>query len=240
MKVVMDTGCHAASLAVKSAKVDVVAGYPITPQTSVVEEISSMVETGELDCKFLPVEGEHSVMAACAAASATGARVFTATASQGLLYMAEVLHMVAGGRLPVVLANVNRAVMAPWSIWGDQQDALSQRDCGWIQLYCASVQEIYNTILQAFRIAETVKIPTMVNFDGFILSHCMMPIAILDDDMVEKFLPDYDPTWRLDPENPTSFSNVTGPEEYIHYRQALADGVIGLPFQKELGHLQPL
>lgn len=222
-KVIMDTGAHAAAFAVKSAKVDVVPGYPITPQTSIMETVSELIDAGEMDARFIPVEGEHSVMAAAAAASATGARVFTATSSQGLLYMAEVLHFTAGSRLPVVLANVNRGIFAPWTLFADHQDSLSMRDSGWIQLYCGTVQEIYNTILQAFRIAESVDIPVMVNFDGFTLSHCMMPLEIPAQEAVDAFLPPRQPSWKLDPNDPTSLSNVTLAKEYSEYRQYLSE-----------------
>ncbi len=202
------------------------AAYPITPQTSVVEEIATMVEDGTLDCRFLPVEGEHSAMAACAGASAAGARVFTATSSQGLLYMHEVLHMASGGRLPIVMANANRAVFAPWTIWADHNDSLAQRDTGWLQYYCASVQEVYNTVLQAFKVAEEIKLPVMVNFDGFILSHSMVPIRLPEQADIDAFLPEYEPTWRLDPQNPSSFGNVTMPPEYAEFRKTLARDIL--------------
>ncbi len=226
MKTVMDTGCHAAAFAAQSARVDVVPGYPITPQTSIMEAVSEMVAAGELHARFIPVEGEHSAMAAAVAASAAGARAFTATSSQGLLYMHEVLHMAAGGRLPVVMVNVNRGVFAPWTLWADHQDSLAQRDTGWLQYYCASVQEIYNTILQAFRVAEEVDIPVMVNFDGFALSHCMMPLNIPEQEVVDAFLPPIDSTWRLDPNSPSSFFNVTLADDYAPYRRMLAEDVL--------------
>jgi len=221
-KTIMETGCHAASYAVRDARVDVVPGYPITPQTSVMEFITDLIEAGEMDARFIPVEGEHSVMAATVAASSAGARVFTATASQGLLYMHEVLHMAAGCRLPIVMANVNRGVMAPWTLWADHNDSLAQNNTGWLQYYCASVQEIYNTILQAYRVAEQVNIPVMVNFDGFALSHCMMPLTMLDAETVDAFLPPHDPQWKLHPNCPSSMSNVTEAKEYSEYRAMLA------------------
>ena len=220
-KFILDTGCHIVAHAVKSAKVDMVAAYPITPQTSVVEEISAMVERGELDCRFLPVEGEHSAMAACTAASVVGARTFTATSSQGLLYMHEVLHMAAGGRLPVVMVNVNRCIFAPWSIWTDHQDAIAQRDTGWIQLYCSSLQEIYNSVIQAFKIAETTHIPVMVNFDGFILSHCSMAVEIPDQAVIDSFLPEYQPEWVLSPAKSDTYASVTASDEYPRFREQL-------------------
>ncbi len=234
MKVIMDTGCHVAAYAAKSARVDVVAAYPITPQTSVMEAIAEMIAKGEMDCRFLPVEGEHSAMAATVAASATGARVFTATASQGLLYMHEVLHMASGGRLPVVMANVNRGVFAPWTLWADHQDSLSQRDTGWLQYYCNTNQEIYNTILQAYRVAEAVNLPVMVNFDGFALSHCMMPFSLPEQESIDAFLPSFEPEWRLDPAYPSSFSNVTEAHVYAPYRRMLAEDIAAaIPMVKQ-------
>lgn len=224
MDKVLCTGNYAAAEAVKYANVDVVAGYPITPSTKIVEKINDDIAKG-MECKFLSVEGEHSAMAATVAASAAGARVFTATSSQGLLYMHEILHMAAGGRLPIVMVNVNRGVFAPWTLKADHQDALAQRDTGWIQFYCASNQEIFNTILQAYRIAEKVYLPIMVNFDGFLLSHCEEPIYLPDREIVESFLSVYKPMWFLNPKEPTSFSNVTNPDEYAQFRQQLAKDV---------------
>lgn len=221
MKTLLDTGCHIVAHAVKAAKVDVIAAYPITPQTSVVEELSVMVERGELDCRYLPMEGEHSAMAACVAASAAGARVFTATASQGLLYMHEVLHMASGGRFPVVMVNVNRAVFAPWCIFVDHNDSLAQRDTGWLQFYCGSLQEVFNTIIQAYKIAESINLPIMVNMDGFILSHCTMSIEIPEQSLIDAYLGIRQPLWKLDPQNPTAYASVTPEEPYALYRAAL-------------------
>ena len=234
MKVTMETGAHVAAIAAKCARVDVVPGYPITPQTSVMEAIAEMVETGEMNARFIPVEGEHSAMAAAAAASAVGARVFTATSANGLLYMHEVLHMVAGGRLPLVMCNVNRGVFAPWTLWADHQDSFSQRDTGWMQYHCASNQEVFNTILQAYRVAEQINIPVMVNFDGFAISHCLMPLAIPDQEDIDRFLPAHRPEWRLDPKHPSSFCNVTMATEYAPFRQMLAGDILSvLPLVKE-------
>lgn len=196
MDKILCTGNYAAAEAVKYAKVDVVAGYPITPSTKIVEKINEDIAHG-MKCKFISIEGEHSAMAATVAASAAGARVFTATSSQGLLYMHEVLHMAAGGRLPIVMANVNRGVFAPWTLKADHQDALSQRDTGWIQIYCASNQEIFNTILQAYKIAEKAYLPVMVNFDGFLLSHCEEPVSLPEEEKISTYLPDYKPMWSL-------------------------------------------
>jgi len=233
-QVIMDTGAKAAALAVKSARVDVVPGYPITPQTSIMEAIAAMVENGELHARFIPVEGEHSAMAATVAASAAGARVFTATSANGLLYMHEVLHMASGGRLPVVMCNVNRGIFAPWTLWADHQDSFAQRDTGWIQYHCSSNQEVFNTILQAFRVAEQVNIPVMVNFDGFAISHCLMPLTLPAQEDIDRFLPPHQPEWRLDPAHPSSFSNVTMANEYAAFRQSLSeDTIAAIPLVKQ-------
>lgn len=233
-QVIMDTGAHAAALAVKSARVDVVPGYPITPQTSIMEALAAMVENGELHARFIPVEGEHSAMAAAVAASAAGARVFTATSANGLLYMHEVLHMASGGRLPVVMCNVNRGIFAPWTLWADHQDSFAQRDTGWIQYHCSSNQEVFNTILQAFRVAEQINIPIMVNFDGFAISHCLMPLTLPPQEDIDRFLPPFKPEWRLDPAQPSSFSNVTMAPEYAAFRQMLADDMLAsIPLVKQ-------
>jgi pyruvate ferredoxin oxidoreductase alpha subunit len=230
-QVIMDTGAHAAALAVKSARVDVVPGYPITPQTAIMEALAAMVENGELHARFIPVEGEHSAMAAAVAASAAGARVFTATSANGLLYMHEVLHMASGGRLPVVMCNVNRGIFAPWTLWADHQDSFAQRDTGWIQYHCSSNQEVFNTILQAFRVAEQINIPIMVNFDGFAISHCLMPLTLPPQEDIDRFLPPFEPEWRLDP---SSFSNVTMAAEYATFRQMLADDILAaIPLVKQ-------
>jgi pyruvate ferredoxin oxidoreductase alpha subunit/2-oxoisovalerate ferredoxin oxidoreductase alpha subunit len=198
------------------------------------EAVAAMVENGELNARFIPVEGEHSAMAAAVAASAAGARVFTATSSNGLLYMHEVLHMASGGRLPVVMCNVNRGIFAPWTLWADHQDSMAQRDTGWIQYHCSSNQEVFNTILQAFRVAEQINIPVMVNFDGFAISHCLMPLTLPPQEDIDRFLPPHEPEWRLDPAHPSSFSNVTMAAEYAQFRQMLSDDIIAsIPLVKQ-------
>ena len=219
----METGAYTAALAVKCARVDVVPGYPITPQTSIMEAIAGMVDSGELHARFIPVEGEHSVLAAAVAASAAGARVFTATSANGLLYMHEVLHMASGGRLPVVMCNVNRGVFAPWTLWADHQDSFAQRDTGWLQFHCSSNQEVFNTILQAYRVAEHINIPVLVNFDGFAISHCLMPLTIPAQEDIDRFLPPFQPEWQLDTAHPSSFCNVTMANEYAAFRRMLSD-----------------
>lgn len=226
MKKILDTGNAACALAVKAAKVDMVAAYPITPQTSVAEKLAAYIGSGELNAKYLPVESEHSVMSAVAAAATAGARVFTATSSQGLLYMHEILHYAAGGRLSIVMANVNRAVCAPWCLYVDHQDAVSQRDTGWIQLYAASNQEIYDSILLAYKVTEAINIPVMVNYDGFLLSHSMMPFELVDQDIIDTFLPDFEPNWRLHPKWGGTFGSVTPSDQYVPFRTSLAEDIV--------------
>ncbi|MBQ2661675.1 MAG: pyruvate ferredoxin oxidoreductase [Clostridia bacterium] len=226
MKKMIGTGTKAVATAVKCANVDVVPGYPITPQTSIMEYISEMCDSGEMNAKFIPVEGEHSAMAAAVAASATGARVFTASSSQGLLYMHEVLHMAAGGRMPIVMVNVNRGVFAPWILYADHSDTMAQRDTGWLQLHCASIQEIFNTTLQAFYIAEKVNIPTMVCFDGFTLSHCTMAFDVPTQKQINQFLPARDVDWFLDVKHPSSFSNISSVDAYVDLRKQLHEDTL--------------
>lgn len=191
------------------SRVQVIAAYPITPQTPVTEALSEFVEQGELDAQYVAVESEHSALAVCTSASIVGARVFTATSSHGLAYMHEMLHWAAGTRLPLVLACVNRALGAPWCVQNDQQDSISQRDTGWIQIYARNNQEILDSIIQAYRIAEKVYIPVMVCYDGYILSHTEMPVDVPSQVDVDKFLPPYEPHTTLDPNNPKNYNLVT-------------------------------
>ena len=193
-KVIM--GNHAVSWGVKLARAEVIAAYPITPQTQIVEELARMCADGRLDARFIKVESEHSAMAACIGASATGVRAFTATSSQGLLLMHEMLHWAGSGRLPVVMADINRAVAPGWSIWTDQNDSLAQRDTGWIQLYCENNQEVLDTTIQAFRLAENVNLPVMIVLDAFFLSHTSEPVDIPEQEEVDAFLPQRRPKRR--------------------------------------------
>jgi pyruvate/2-oxoacid:ferredoxin oxidoreductase alpha subunit len=212
------TGNHATSYGAKASRVEVIAAYPITPQTQIVELLSEMVASGELKAKFIKVESEHSAMAAVIGASATGARAYTATSSHGLLLMHEMLHWAANARLPIVMANVNRAVGTPWNVWADQNDSLSQRDTGWMQIYCENNQEVFDTTIQAFRIAEQVSLPLMLNLDAFILSHTSEPIEMWDQNEIDEFLPPFNPQWKLDIENPHSFGGLTTPDWYFELR----------------------
>ncbi|HEX6133834.1 MAG TPA: hypothetical protein VFZ24_07720 [Longimicrobiales bacterium] len=211
-------GNHAVSLGVKLARCEVISAYPITPQTQVVEMLSEMCATGELDARFIKVESEHSAMAACVGASAAGARAFTATSSHGLVYMHEMLHWAAGGRLPIVMANVNRALGPGWNIWVDQSDSLSQRDTGWIQLYCETNQDVLDTTILAFRLAESVDVPVMVVLDAFYLSHTAEPVIIPEQALVDRFLPQRAARHRLDTAAPRAYGALVRPEDYMEMR----------------------
>ncbi|MFH1092213.1 MAG: transketolase C-terminal domain-containing protein [Pseudomonadota bacterium] len=206
----------AVSEAVKLCDVDVVAAYPITPQTHIVEHLAELVAEGELDAEFVPVESEHSAMSACIGSSAAGARTFTATASQGLALMHEILYIASTMRLPIVLSVANRALSAPISIWNDHSDIMAERDTGWIQLFAENGQEVLDLTIQAFRIGEhpDVLLPVAVNLDGFTLSHVIEPIMMPDKEEVQRFLPPFQPQMRLDPAHPLSMGMFGIPEIY--------------------------
>jgi 2-oxoisovalerate ferredoxin oxidoreductase alpha subunit len=225
MTIMMDTGNRIAAKAAVMAKPEVVAAYPITPQTTLVEAIAEYVASGEFKGDYICVESEHSAMCACIGASAAGSRTFTATSSHGLLLMHEMLHWAALARLPVVMCNINRVVGPGWNIWADENDSISQRDTGWIQFYCSSNQEIFDTVIQAFKLAEHEKIvlPVMVNLNAFILSHTSMPAEIPEQHTVDEFLGKYVPKWKLDIDNPTTFGNIIGPAFYYKVRRAMQE-----------------
>jgi 2-oxoisovalerate ferredoxin oxidoreductase alpha subunit len=224
---IVDTANHLAGYAAKAAGVKVVAAYPITPQTSVVEKIADLVESGEMDAEFIRVESEHSAMVACIGAAATGVRTFTATSAHGLALMHEALHWASGSRLPIVMAVVNRAMGAPWSIWPDMSDSLSQRDTGWIQFYCADNQEVFDTILQAYKLCEDERVflPAMVCLEGFILSHTYAPAEIPDQAKIDDFLPEYKSGWVLDVNKPFSHANLVSPEWYMEFRYMIQEAM---------------
>ena len=212
------TGNYAASYGAKLARAQVIAAYPITPQTSVIEKLAALCADGELDARFIKVESEHSAMAACIGASATGARAFTATSGQGLFLMHEVVHWAAGARLPIVMAVINRAVAPGWNIWTDQNDTLSQRDTGWMQFYCEGNQEVLDTIIQAYKVAEQVLLPAMVILDAFVLSHTSEIVDIPDQKLVDEYLPPYEPPYRLNVNDPHAFGGLAAPGEYMEFR----------------------
>lgn len=212
------TGNHAISYAAQLARVQVVSAYPITPQTQVVEKISELVADGVMDAKFIKVESEHSAMVACIGASAAGARAFTATSAQGLALMHEVLHWASNARLPVVLANINRAMAPPWTIWTDHIDSLSQRDTGWMQFYAESNQDVADCILIMFRVAEQVLLPAMVALDAFFLSHTAEPVDYPSQEEVDRFLPPRVAEHVVDPERPATYGGLTGPDHYYELK----------------------
>jgi pyruvate/2-oxoacid:ferredoxin oxidoreductase alpha subunit len=223
------TGNQAVAYGVILSRVDVISAYPITPQTTIVEELSELIANGRLNTRFLKVESEHSALAALIGASTGGVRCFTATSSHGLAYMHEMLHWASGARLPIVLVNVNRAIAPPWNIWSDQSDSLSQRDTGWIQLYCENNQEVLDTVLQAYRIAESVKLPVMVVLDAYVLSHTSEPVEIPTMEEVDPFLLPYCPEYAIDTQEPVAFSMIATPEFFLEFRYKLQKAMEQVP-----------
>lgn len=212
----MITGNYAAAYGAKLARVAIIAAYPITPQTLIVEHCAEFVNNGELDAEYVAVESEHSAMSACVSATATGVRTFTATSSQGLALMHEVLFISPALHLPMVMAVVNRSVAAPIGIWCEMNDTMPQRDTGWLQVYCEDNQEVVDMILQAYKICENKKVllPAMVNLDAFILSHTIEPVDLPEQEDADRFLPPYKPVAALDPDKPVAIGTFT-PPEYI-------------------------
>ena len=224
---VIDTANHIVAYAAKAARVQVIAAYPITPQTSIVERIAELVESGELNAEYIRVESEHSAMAACIGAAAAGVRTFTATSAHGLVLMHEALHWASGSRLPIVMPVVNRTLGPGWNIWADYTDSLSQRDTGWIQFYCADNQEVFDTTIQAYKLCEDERIllPVMVCLEAFILSHTYMPVKIPAQEKIDEFLPPYKPKWFLDVDNPFSLANIVTPEYYMEFRYMIQEAM---------------
>ena len=215
-------GSAAVAQAVKLANADVIAAYPITPQTHIVEGLAELVAEGELDAEYIPVESEHSAMSACLGASAVGARTFTATAGQGLELMHEVLYVASAMRLPVVMVVANRALSAPLNVWGDHSDVMAVRDCGWIQMFAENAQQAHDLTVCAFRIGEDPKVllPVMIHIDGFHLSHVVEPLYLLKKKEVDKFLPPYNHPYVLDPDRPVSMGAFAGPNLYTEVKKA--------------------
>ncbi len=215
------TGNYTASYGALLCRADVVAAYPITPQTTVVEKIAQFVSTGEMKAQYIKVESEHSAMTACITAANTGVRTFTATSAHGLTLMHEMLHWAAGARTPVVMANINRAMAPPWSVWADYTDSMSQRDTGWMQFYASSNQEVLDTMIMAYKVCEKpdVLLPCMINMDAFILSHTSEVVDVPDIEEVDAFLPKFDPEWKLDVDKPMSFGSLAFPTSwYMEWR----------------------
>jgi len=216
-------GSHAIAEVIKLCKPGVISAYPITPQTHIVEDLAQMVADGKLAAQFINVESEHSAASVVLGAEATGVRSYSATSSQGLFYMAEVIFNIAGLRLPVVLTDANRAISAPINIWNDQQDTVSLRDAGWIQLYAEDIQEAVDLHLIAYRVAEdkSVMLPVMVCMDGFILTHGIETVDIPTQEQVDKFLPPYAPLYKLDVDNPMTIGPLVDPDYYMETRYAV-------------------
>ncbi len=213
----------AIAIAVKLCKPAVIPMYPITPQTHIVERLADFIDNGELDSEMIHVESEHSAMSACIGAQATGVRTFTATSSQGLALMFEVLFAASGLRLPIVMVNANRSLSAPINIWNDHQDSISVRDSGWIQLYVESSQEALDMVIQAYKIAEKMLLPVMVCIDGFSLSHVHEAVDIPKQADADKFLPKYKPKYRLDPKKPVIIGPISYPDTYMEFKKMQQD-----------------
>jgi len=213
------SGGHAVGEAMKQLNPDVMAVYPITPQTPVVEYFAKKRANGEVETEIIPVESEHSAMSACIGASAAGARAVTASSSQGIMYMMEVLPVASGMRLPILMAVANRAISAPINIHGDHSDAMMMRDTGWVQIFSENAQEAYDNTIMGMKIAEEALLPVAVNFDGFITSHSVENVSLLEDGEVEKFVGSFAPQNHLfDFKNPKTFGPVALPNSYFEFR----------------------
>jgi pyruvate/2-oxoacid:ferredoxin oxidoreductase alpha subunit len=223
------TGNQAVAWGARLARPKVCPVYPITPQTPVLEQLTEFQAEGQFDAEIITPESEHSVMSACIPASLAGVRVFTATASQGLLLMHELLHYASGARAPIVLANINRTVASPWAFWPDQTDSLAQRDTGWIQLYVESAQEALDSVIQAFRLAESVLVPAMINLDAFYVSHSLEPVELPEPALVDAYLPPFAPPHRLDTRHVESWGNVVTQDMFYRHRQALQQAMERVP-----------
>jgi pyruvate/2-oxoacid:ferredoxin oxidoreductase alpha subunit len=238
------TGNEAVAQAVKLCRTPLIAAYPITPQTAIYEKLSDWEASGKMEGIMMRTESEHSAMASCIAASLTGVRTFTATSSQGLALMHEMLHFAAGCRAPVVMVNVNRLLAAPWGFWADQLDSLSQRDTGWIQFYCENGQEALDSVIQAYQIAEQVYLPVMVSMEAFFVSHFMETVDIPEQEQVDRFLPPLELPHKFDIDKPGFLVPVVSSELYRKYKQMAQvsmDSVKGIAvqvdheFKKEFG-----
>jgi len=225
------SGNSAQAHAARLARVQVVSAYPITPQTSIVEKVADFVATGALKAEYVQVESEHSALQVVVSASGLGARAYTATSSHGLLLMHELVHWASGARDPIVMGVINRAVGPPWNIGADHTDSMSQRDTGWVQFYCESNQEVMDTVLQAFRLAEHphVRLPVMVMEDAFYLSHTLEPVEVPEQEVVDKFLPPREPHAILVPGTASRLGSFTGPDRYVDFRWEVAKAMERVP-----------
>lgn len=214
------SGNEAVAEGVRLARPHVIAAYPITPQTIVVERLAEMVEDGSVQAEFLHVESEHSALSAAMGASAVGARTFSSTSSQGLVYMAECLHYASGGRFPIVMMNANRSLALPWSIYGDHRDSLSLLDCGWIQAYAEDAQESLDLVLQAYAVAEHPEVltPVMINLDGFVLTHTYELVDMPTEEQVQAFLPPYETEHKMDLLHPKNMAFSSTPADNMEFK----------------------
>jgi pyruvate ferredoxin oxidoreductase alpha subunit len=219
----------AAAEAVKQANTDIVAAYPITPQTHIVEHLAELVNNGELDAEFIPVESEHSAMSVCVGSSAVGARSFTCTSSQGLALMSEIVYITASLRLPILMLLANRSLSAPLGIWDDHSDVMSIRDCGWIQVFAETGQEVYDHVFIGYRVAEdrNCLLPFLVSLDGFILTHMIEPIEMIGQDAVDRYLPPYKPLYSLHPDHPVTMGAFAGPLLFTEAKKAQDEALKG-------------
>lgn len=226
MKKVIEAS-EAVAIAAKLCRPKFIGVYPITPQTKIPEKIADFIYDGEMDAEMIDVESEHSALSACLGAQAAGVRTFTATASQGLALMFEILFVTSGMRLPVVMAVANRALSAPINIWNDHQDSVAARDAGWLQFYVESAQEALDTTVMAYKIAENLDIlnPAMVCLDGFTLSHVFEPVNIPEQSEIDKFLPEYKPLFRLDPKKPVTMGPIAFPNTYMEFKKQQQDSM---------------
>jgi len=217
----------AAAEAVKQANVDVISAYPITPQTHIVEHLSELVANGEFDAEFFCVESEHSALSVCVGAAATGARTFTCTSSQGLALMSEITYIASGLRLPILMIISNRTLSAPLSIWNDHSDAMSIRDCGWIQFFVENGQEVYDHVFVGYRLGEdrNVLIPVIINMDGFILSHVIEPFELIEQEKIDQFLPPYQPLHQLHPDHPVTMGAFALPSIFAETKKAQEEAI---------------
>jgi len=211
--------------AVAQCRVDVICAYPITPQTHIVERLAELVNNGELDAEYITAESEHAAMSVCIGAAAAGARTFNSTSAQGLLFMYETLQIASGLRLPIVMVIANRSISAPLSIWNDHGDVMTMRDFGWIQTFAENGQEAVDLIYHAYRVAEKCLLPVAVNLDGFIVSHVVEPIEMLDQELVDKYLPPLKMKYKLDPKKPVTMGAIGVPEIYTEAKKALDEAV---------------
>ncbi len=223
----MMTANHSAAYAAKLARIDVAAIYPITPQTTISEKITDMAAKGEMDAKVLLMESEHSAMSALIGASYLGARTFTATSSQGLAFMHEMLMWASGVRRPIVMPVAARAIGGPWNMWCEHHDVMSERDTGWIQIFCENDQDVLDTTLQAYKISEDrhISLPSMIIEDGFILSHTYEAVDIPDQDDVDDYLPAYRPEHSVDVQRPARYGGLVTPDWWMEFRHGIAAGM---------------